>query len=277
MAVARARVEARCPAGSGAREIRGRTTRRQLSPSHDGEFCRPGRHDRARKRRYLARDPDRRDAQEPGLLSVRPPQLHADRHQGDRALERFPVTLTWKSIRSWPGSALASMQGISHSSLTPRRMGTLKLFSCVFSEVALFAIERDLRQPVESKSLGGRRRHIDDATAHERPAIVDPDDDRISIFLVRDFHLGAEWQGSMSGGESTGIQLFTARGPASAFRGVDRGNAASVFGESARKLNWRELKHYHRNCEQHHSTCHHVLLFVAARRRLAGRLLRPNV
>src|SRR5882672_11156657 len=28
---------------------------------------------------------------------------------GTAALERFPVTLTWKSLRSWPGSALDSM------------------------------------------------------------------------------------------------------------------------------------------------------------------------
>src|SRR5258707_794042 len=28
---------------------------------------------------------------------------------GTAALERFPVTLTWKSLRSWPGGALASM------------------------------------------------------------------------------------------------------------------------------------------------------------------------
>src|SRR5262245_21518721 len=89
---------------------------------------------------------------------------------------------------------------------------------------ALFgASHGDLRQSGEAERLRCRRRHVDDPTAHEWTAIVDGHHHRLTIALVRNLHFAADRETSVSGGESAGIQSLPARGPASAFMRVDRG------------------------------------------------------
>jgi hypothetical protein len=66
---------------------------------------------------------------------------------------------------------------------------------CTASHKALLTgIEGDLRKSRESENPRRRWRYVDKATAHEGTTIVDGDNHRTSIALVRDLHLAAERQ-----------------------------------------------------------------------------------
>src|SRR3954449_5834950 len=92
------------------------------------------------------------------------------------------------------------------------------------SREALFAVDRNVRQPREPENASRRRRHIDNPPPHEGTAIVDGHDHRMPIALVRYRDLRAQRQRAVGGGESFAIQFLTAGGSATAFNGVDRGN-----------------------------------------------------
>ena len=100
---------------------------------------------------------------------------------------------------------------------------------CPASHKALLTgIEGDLRKSRESENPRRRWRYVDKATAHEGTTIVDGHDHRIPIALVRYLHLRAQRQRAVGGGESFAIQFSAARGSATAFNGVDRGNTGLI-------------------------------------------------
>src|SRR5439155_2992914 len=80
----------------------------------------------------------------------------------------------------------------------------------------------------EPKNASCPRRHVDNPPPHEGTTIVDGHDHRIPIALVRYLHLRAQRQRAVGGGESFAIQFSTARGSATAFNGVDRGNTGLI-------------------------------------------------
>ena len=59
-------------------------------------------------------------------------------------------------------------------------------------ELVVVRIQRDLRQPGKSESSRGCRRQVDNATAHERAAIIDRYDHGTPVVLIGDLDLGAE-------------------------------------------------------------------------------------
>ena len=69
----------------------------------------------------------------------------------------------------------------------------------------LTGIEGDLRKSGEPEHARRRRRYVDNATVHERTTIVDGDNHRASIALVRDLHLAAERQRAVGRGKRFAI------------------------------------------------------------------------
>ena len=75
-----------------------------------------------------------------------------------------------------------------------------------------FALDRDGRQPGHSEQVRGGRRDIDDAAAHEWPAVIDRNNDGASIAVIGDAHPRAEGQRAVSSGQFVGIKPFATRG-----------------------------------------------------------------
>src|SRR5262245_62468304 len=93
---------------------------------------------------------------------------------------------------------------------------------------ALLSFQSDLRNSGEAESSRRRRRYVNNATTHKGAAVVDGQDDRTSTTFVRDPHFAAERQRAVCGGERRAIELLTACGSASAFVGIDRGEAGLI-------------------------------------------------
>src|SRR5262245_20811004 len=66
--------------------------------------------------------------------------------------------------------------------------------------------------PNHPELLSGGMRDIDDASANERTAVIDPDRYGATGRDVSDPHPRAEWQGGVSGRQFAGIVFFAARG-----------------------------------------------------------------
>ena len=93
---------------------------------------------------------------------------------------------------------------------------------------ALLSFQSDLRNSREAESSRRRRRYVNNATTHKGAAVVDGQDDRTSTTFVRDPHFAAERQRAVCGGERRAIELLTACDSASAFVGIDRGEAGLI-------------------------------------------------
>jgi len=93
---------------------------------------------------------------------------------------------------------------------------------------ALLSFQSDLRNSREAESSRRRRRYVNNATTHKGAAVVDGQDDRTPTTFVRDPHFAAERQRAVCGGERRAIELLTACDSASAFVGIDRGEAGLI-------------------------------------------------
>src|ERR1700732_2130196 len=82
-------------------------------------------------------------------------------------------------------------------------------------------VETDRREAGESELARGGWRHIDDATARERPAIGNSHHHRPPIPPIGDAHHGAERQRAMRRGTRARVAGLAARGLAAAMR-IDR-------------------------------------------------------
>jgi len=85
-------------------------------------------------------------------------------------------------------------------------------------------VETDRREAGESELARGGWRHIDDATARERPAIGNSHHHRPPIPPIGDAHHGAERQRAMRSGKPARIGSLAARALAAAMR-IDRRDA----------------------------------------------------
>src|SRR5262245_64749374 len=122
------------------------------------------------------------------------------------------------------------------------------------------ARDGDLGQSGKAELARGGRRHVDHAAAHEWTAIVDGDDHGTPIALVRDLHLGAEWQVSVRGGECPGIQSLPACGPASTLVRIHRGKTGLVGGKYMIEMSGKKLIRQDRRSQDQDSSLHYALL-----------------
>ena len=60
-------------------------------------------------------------------------------------------------------------------------------------------------RPLKPRAFAAAAREIDDAAAHERPAVVDPHGDAASVALVGHLHIRSEWQRAMRRGETAWV------------------------------------------------------------------------